>query len=87
VSYGLRIADQARAYLRRLDRDLRRRMGQRIDQIQADPYGPHTKPLAGPGRLRAARVGDYRLVFAVDEAKREVHITEVGPRGDIYRRI
>ena len=62
-------------------------MARRIDQIAADPYGPHTKPLTNLAGRRAARVGDYRIVFTVDDDDKVVSISDIGPRGQIYRRL
>jgi mRNA interferase RelE/StbE len=86
VSYRIELSRQAARYLRRLNRSDQERMAHRIDQIAADPYGPHTKPLTNLSGRRAARVGAYRLVFAVDEAARLVAISDIGPRGQTYRR-
>jgi mRNA-degrading endonuclease RelE of RelBE toxin-antitoxin system len=62
-------------------------MADRIDQIAADPHGPHTKPLTNLVGRRAARVGGYRIIFAVDDEARVVNISDIGPRGQVYRRI
>ena len=52
---------------------------------QRNPFGPHTKPLAGPGAHRSARVGALRIVFTVDRDRRFVDVSDIGPRGQIYR--
>jgi mRNA-degrading endonuclease RelE of RelBE toxin-antitoxin system len=62
-------------------------MARRIDQIAADPYGPLTKPLTNLSGRRAARVGDYRIVFTVDDDDKTIGISDIGPRGRIYRRL
>ena len=35
---------------------------------------------------RAARRGDFRVIYQVDTDKRLVHIVAIGHRGDVYRR-
>ena len=40
--------------------------------------------LAGSDRFRL-RVGDYRIIYAIDVAKNEVHLLSVGHRREIYR--
>ena len=87
MSYRVRIARQAETYLRRLDEPTQRRVLERLDQIAADPYGQHAKALTGPAKLRSARVGDYRIVFAVDDTDQVVEVRLIGPRGQIYRGI
>ena len=85
MSYEVRLARRAAEYLRRLDRRTQQRFLQRLDQIASDPYGPHTKPLTDLEGRRAARVGGWRIVFAVNVAERVVEVSDIGPRGDIYR--
>lgn len=41
----------------------------------------------GPGEHRAARVGALRNVFTVDRDRRLVEVSDIGPRGQIYRRL
>ena len=87
MSYAVELSRDAARYLRRLGRSDQERMARRIEQIAADPYGAHTKPLTNPAGRRAARVGDYRIVFAVDDEARVVAISDIGPRGQVYRRL
>jgi mRNA interferase RelE/StbE len=87
VSYEVRVARQAEAYLRRLDRRAQGRLLRRLEQIAIDPFGPHTKSLTSAEGRRAARVGGWRIVFSVDEEARVVNVSAIGPRGDIYRDI
>ena len=87
MSFQVRIAGPAQRYLARLPRQAQDRILARIDQIADDPYGPYTKPLRGVGGLRAARVGGWRIVFDVVQAARQVDIADIGPRGQVYRRL
>ena len=57
----------------------------RLDQVAEDPFGPHTKPLEGPGARRAARVGALRIVFTVVRDQRVVDVSDIGPREQLYR--
>jgi mRNA interferase RelE/StbE len=85
VSYEVRIARQAERYLHRLPRNAQQRILLRLRQIGDDPHGPHTKPLHGLSGRRAARVGGWRIIFAVDEEHHTVDVSVIGPRGDVYR--
>lgn len=87
MSYEVRIARQAEAYLRRLDRPTQQRILRRLQQIAEDPYGLHTKPLVNAAGRRAARVGDWRIVFSVDDAARVVNVSTIAPCGEAYRRL
>ncbi len=87
MTYRIHTARRAADYLRRLDARSQARILQRLDEIAADPYGPHTKPLTGVGGQRVARVGGWRIVFAVDTAARIVNVNAIRPRGEVYRRL
>ena len=43
------------------------------------------KMLTGAHGLLRIRVGDYRILYQVDDERRLVRIAAVGHRGDIYR--
>ncbi|MBI3980049.1 MAG: type II toxin-antitoxin system RelE/ParE family toxin [Chloroflexi bacterium] len=73
--------------MRRLPRQAQERILRRLHEIAEDPYGQHTKPLVGAGGRRAARVDSWRIVFAVDEEAQLVTVSDIGPRGDVYRHV
>ncbi len=58
-----------------------------LKAIAESPYGHGTKPLTHPGRFRAARVGGWRIVDAVDGEAEEILVEVIGPRGQVYRRL
>ena len=87
MSYRIELSREAARYLRHLSRSDQERMARRIAQIATDPYGPYTKPLTNLAGCRAARVGGYRIIFTVDDKAQVVHISDIGPRGQVYRRV
>jgi mRNA interferase RelE/StbE len=87
VSYEVHIAAPAQRYLGRIPQSVQERVLARIEQIAEDPFGRHTKPLQGGAGYRGARVGGLRIIFTVDRARQLVEISEIGPRGEIYRRL
>jgi mRNA-degrading endonuclease RelE of RelBE toxin-antitoxin system len=62
-------------------------MVSRLEQLAEDPYGPFSKPLTNAEGLRASRVGTWRVVYRVDEVAKEVLVSDIAPRGDVYRRV
>lgn len=79
---------RAERYLGRLDRKAKARITRKLDQVCADPYNPRlSKPLATEDQARAARVGDWRVLFYIDEDNKIVEATAIGPRGQIYREL
>ena len=57
----------------------------RIDGLATDPRPSGVEKLTGVEGWRI-RVGDYRVVYTIDDARRIVTVTRIGQRGSIYRR-
>jgi mRNA interferase RelE/StbE len=55
--------------LRRLDKPLRQRVRQVINQLAVDPRPPGCKKLVGYNNLYRLRVGDWRISYAVEADK------------------
>jgi mRNA interferase RelE/StbE len=68
----------------RLPPEIQARIQTKIDEMGSRLAGfPHYR-LTGSDRFRL-RVGDYRIIYAVEVAKNEVHLLSVGHRREIYR--
>jgi mRNA interferase RelE/StbE len=74
----------ARAY-RRLQGRLRDRIAGAIDAFAVEPRPPGAVKLAGRDDFRV-RVGDYRIVYAVDDEERAVLVARIVHRREVYRR-
>lgn len=86
MTYRVRIPGSVRRYVNRLDRSTQSRVLARLDEIAADPFDTAiSKQLHEAGGLRSSRVGSLRILYEVDETIRVVDVTDIGPRGDIYR--
>lgn len=73
--------------LDKVQADRQRQILSRLKELAADPTnrGADVKPLAGSGSLRL-RVGDYRILFSLDEAERIMTVELIRTRGDVYKR-
>ena len=50
------------------------------------PSSGDIKALQGNPGLFRLRVGNYRIIYTVDNGKLIVHVIDAGNRGDIYKR-
>ena len=88
MPWTIEYSDTARAQLRRLDRQMARRVVDYMDERVAprdDPRGiGHA--LTGPmGRLWRYRVGDCRVVCDIQDNVMRVLVVRVGRRDRVYR--
>ncbi len=56
----------------------------RVQQLAKDPTGRGTKQLKGQSILWAARVGDLRVVYEIDDEAEVIYIEAIGNRDNIY---
>jgi mRNA interferase RelE/StbE len=57
-----------------------------IGKLAANPRPGGFKKMVDAGGLYRVRVGDYRVVYAVDDTARIVTVAAIGGRDDIYRK-
>jgi len=69
---------------KRLPPETKARVGATGQNLADDPRRAAQKLAAGEGYR--VRVGDYRIVFRVDDEAHEVLVTRVKHRRDVYRR-
>jgi mRNA interferase RelE/StbE len=82
--YQLKIKRSAEQDLRRLPRPLFRRINQRILALREEPRPPGVRKLKGNIEGWRVRVGDYRIVFQIDDTAQTVTIIRVRHRREVY---
>jgi mRNA interferase RelE/StbE len=70
---------------RRLQGALRDRIRAAIDDLAVEPRPRGAVKLVGRDDYRV-RVGDYRVVYAVDDLERLVLVARIAHRREVYRR-
>lgn len=76
--YTVEIRPRVRKTLRQIDPRARKEVLAKMRAPAADPRPPGTKQVRGHPRCLRVRVGDYRIIYAVDDAARLVTIADVG---------
>jgi mRNA interferase RelE/StbE len=85
VAYRLEITPAAERDLRALPAAILARLDARIRALADNPRPRGAERIRGRrGGLRL-RVGDYRILYTVDDAQQMVIIGRVGHRRDVYR--
>lgn len=55
--------------------------------LAANPFPPKSKKLAALDDLHRVRVGDYRLIYSVENNELIIVVVSVGHRRDIYKKL
>ena len=86
AAYRLLIKASAGRELERLGtKSDRRRIVERIQALAEDPRPHGSEKLAGYADRYRIRQGNFRVVYLIDDQRREVTIFKVGDRKDVYR--
>jgi mRNA interferase RelE/StbE len=85
-SYRIEWKRSAIKELKRLPREAVRRILQVVEPLARDPYPPGIRKLVGSEHTYRIRVGDYRVIYSVQESILVIQIIRVGHRKDIYDR-
>lgn len=86
MTYRIEWRPRARKSYLALDGPIRRRIADAVDALGADPRPPGAKMITGAHGVLRIRVGDYRLLYTIDEGQLLVLVIEAGHRGQIYDR-
>ena len=81
--YQIIIKKKAKKFIDSLPVNERRRV---VAAIELLPNGEDIKKLKGHDKLLRLRVGEYRIIYAVDNGELIVYVIDAGSRGQIYNR-
>jgi len=84
AEYAVDIKPSARKELYALSNRLIARLAPKIEGLGSDPRPPGCRKLRGYKDMWRVRVGDYRLVYIIDDAHKTVSVTRVAHRREVY---
>jgi mRNA interferase RelE/StbE len=81
--YSIILSKKAKNQLKKLDKDLQKRITSYLERIKIRPYY-FVKKIEGSQFFRA-RVGKYRLILNIQNEKLIIYVIELGLRKNIYK--
>jgi mRNA interferase RelE/StbE len=85
VTYAIEVLPAAERDLRKVHPQMRARIRGAVLKLAAEPRPPGARALKDrPGYLRV-RVGDYRIIYTIEDDVLRVIVVRVGHRRDVYR--
>ena len=83
--YGVLLERAAERDLNRLSSRLHERVVSALQALQKNPRPPGCRKLTGTGNDWRIRVGDYRVVYEIDDRASLVRVNRVRHRREVYR--
>jgi mRNA interferase RelE/StbE len=83
--YAVTFARSARRELEKLNPPYIARIVSRIDRLAQEPRPKGARSLRGSEDLWRVRVGDYRIIYHIDDQQRVIDIVRVRHRREAYR--
>jgi len=84
VSYSLFILRRAQKELAQLPHEAYERAKNAIRKLAENPRPHDCRKLSGRDGWRI-RVGDYRVIYEIDDSQQTITVLHVGHRRDVYR--
>lgn len=84
-SYHVRFTKRAAKELSKLPRTAQERIAAAVDGLKEEPRPAGVTKLSGDAELYRIRVGDYRVLYGIEDDVLLVLVVRVGHRRDVYR--
>lgn len=83
--YRLQLRRSAEADLRRLPESVFTRINERILALREEPRPPGVRKLQGQHDGWRIRIGDYRVIYLIEDSDQLITIVRVRHRRDVYK--
>ena len=87
MSYRIEVKRSAAKALKKIPKADRKRIVEKIESLAESPPNPEITKMKGNNPFHKVRVGDYRIVYEIQEDVLLILIAKIGHRKDIYRKL
>jgi len=85
MRYSIKLKPAAIRELKKLPRPIQRRITRKIDSLANNPRPKSSKKLQGVEDLHRVGVGDYRIIYQVQDKVPLILVARIRHRKDVYR--
>jgi mRNA interferase RelE/StbE len=85
MTYRIEFVRRAAKQFKALPTQEQQRLRSKIDALASEPRPTGVIKLAGEENLYRIRVGDYRIVYAIQDDQLLILVVKVSHRRDVYR--
>ncbi len=83
--YRIEFLKTAKKELAKLPKQIQRRIAIKIDSLLLDPYPPDSQKLKSGDGLFRIRVGNYRVLYRLEDDQLVILVIKIGHRRDVYK--
>jgi len=85
MTYQVEIAPAAKRQIKKLAQPIQKLIIERLEELATDPRPPGVLKMEGEESFYRVRVGDYRIIYEIQDQALLIVVVKVGHRGDVYR--
>jgi len=85
MTYAIEFTRSARKEFNKLPAGAGKRIGRALIKLRDDPHKGSVRPMIGSRNWRL-RVGDYRVIYDIQDNTLVILMLKVGHRKDVYKR-
>jgi mRNA interferase RelE/StbE len=82
MSFRVVFSSKSSKTIKSFDHEFKERIKKVIQALSDDPWEKGTIKVKGHGDVRRKRIGDYRIIYRIDQARREIFIALVSKRDE-----
>jgi mRNA interferase RelE/StbE len=87
LSYRIEFKTSAAKSLKKIPKADRIRIAEKIDSFTENLPNPDTTKMKGNNPFYKVRVGDYRIIYEIQNETLVILVVKIGHRKDIYRNL
>ena len=85
MSYRIEVKKSAAKALQKIPKADQKRIADKIDSLSQNLPNPDTTKMKGENPFHKIRVGDYRIIYEIQEEVLIILIVKIGHRKDVYK--
>lgn len=85
MTYEVEITPAAKRQIKKLTKSIQQLIVERLEELVENPRPPGVLKMEGEENLYRVRVGDYRIIYQVQDRMLLIVVVKVGHRGNVYR--
>ena len=85
MPYRILLTKQVEKQINALPHQVATRIEQHIEALHTNPRPPGVKKLKGQLQTYCVRVGNWRIIYTIDDSTQEIMLLTIDDRKDVYR--